>query len=294
MASQSILSTHISGCGIFVSVATRTGSTGCCSTAIRCFNTGSWTKAIGRTEILTAPTDEALRFDIEMTKRLGFNLARKHVKVEPARWYYWCDKLGLLVWQDMPSAEKMIRPGQPDIERSPESATGYDLELKAIIDSLRNHPSIVMWVPFNEGWGQFDTERVVNWLKGYDPSRLVNQASGWVDRGVGDVNDIHIYPGPATLPPEPNRAIVLGEFGGLGGGERQQKLTHGVTSSEKSFGRRSLAANLAERRFFDRRVNGRAAHLRAKRGGIPSPPRAANGRARSLPHAYRAGPGAAV
>jgi hypothetical protein len=166
--------------------------------------------------IYTAPTDEALKYDIEITKKLGFNMIRKHVKVEPDRWYYWCDKLGMLVWQDMPSGDKSIPPNKPDIQRSPESAKQYETELKAMIDGLRNHPSIVMWVVFNEGWGQFDTKRITEWTKKYDPTRLVNCASGWQDRGVGDVHDWHVYPGPGSPQPEANRAAVLGEFGGLG------------------------------------------------------------------------------
>ena len=166
--------------------------------------------------LYTAPTDEALRYDIEVTKKLGFNMARKHVKVEPARWYYWCDKLGLMVWQDMPSGDRYITPGDGDIQRSDESARQFELELKRIIDTFGNHPSIVMWVLFNEGWGQYDTQRLTKWVKQYDPTRLVNSASGWADRGVGDVHDIHKYPGPTSPQPEPNRAAVLGEFGGLG------------------------------------------------------------------------------
>ncbi len=166
--------------------------------------------------LYTAPTDEALKYDIEMTRKLGFNMARKHVKVEPDRWYYWCDKLGLLVWQDMPSGDRSIGGGQPDIVRTKESAAQYELELKNMIDGLRNHPSIVMWVVFNEGWGQFDTARITKWTKEHDPSRLVDCASGWQDREVGDVHDIHSYPGPSTPPPEDHRAAVLGEFGGLG------------------------------------------------------------------------------
>ena len=166
--------------------------------------------------LYTAPTDKALRFDIKMTKKLGFNLARKHVKIEPDRWYYWCDKLGLLVWQDMPSGDQYIRPNDPDIHRSPESAAEFEQELTALVAGRGNHPCIVMWVPYNEGWGQWDTTRVVGLLKKLDPSRLVDDASGWTDRGVGDVNDLHKYPGPGSPEPEPNRAAVLGEFGGLG------------------------------------------------------------------------------
>ncbi len=166
--------------------------------------------------LYTAPTDEALRYDIEVTKKLGFNMARKHVKIEPARWYYWCDKLGLLVWQDMPSGGEYIGPDDPDAVRSEESARIYTTELFEMIDQFSHHPSIVVWVPFNEGWGQFKTEEITNLIMTKDPTRLVNPASGWTDRGVGDIHDIHAYPGPAMPEPEEKRAIVLGEFGGLG------------------------------------------------------------------------------
>ena len=166
--------------------------------------------------LYTAASDAALRYDVEATKQLGFNMLRKHVKIEPERFYYWCDKLGVLVWQDMPSGDRYIRGQDADLKRSAESAAQFDLELKNMIDAFHNHPSIIMWVPFNEGWGQSDTPRIVDWIKKYDPTRLVNNASGWTDRGVGDVNDIHRYPGPGMPKPEPKRAIVLGEFGGLG------------------------------------------------------------------------------
>ncbi len=166
--------------------------------------------------LYTAPTDEALKYDIEITKRLGMNMARKHVKIEPDRWYYWCDKLGLLVWQDMPSGDRYIGSRDPDIVRTEESAKQFELELTRMIETFYSHPCIVMWVPFNEGWGQFDTPRIVDLVRKLDPTRLVNNASGWTDRGVGDVIDIHSYPGPAAPRLEANRAGVLGEFGGLG------------------------------------------------------------------------------
>jgi hypothetical protein len=166
--------------------------------------------------IYTAPTDEALRYDIEISKKLGFNMLRKHVKIESRRFYYWCDKLGILVWQDMPSGDKYIGGRDPDLNRSDESARQFEFELTRLIETKFNHPSIIMWVAFNEGWGQYNTGRIVNLIKELDPTRLVNNASGWSDRGVGDVHDIHHYPEPRTPEPEENRAIVLGEFGGLG------------------------------------------------------------------------------
>jgi len=186
--------------------------------------------------LYTAPTDEALRFDIEATKKLGFNMSRKHVKVEPARWYHWCDRLGLLVWQDMPSGDRSVAPGRGEITRTKESAEQFELELKRMLDSLRHFPCIVMWVVFNEGWGQYDTVRLTKWVKEYDPTRLVNCASGWNDMRVGDVHDIHVYPGPGSPKPEPSRAAVLGEFGGLGLG------VDGHTWSKQTWGYRGTAS----------------------------------------------------
>jgi hypothetical protein len=185
--------------------------------------------------LYTAPTDEALKYDIEVTKKLGMNLARKHVKVEPDRWYYWCDKLGLLVWQDMPSGDRGIGGKDADLKRTEESAQQYDTELTRIIEAFRNHPSIVMWVPFNEGWGQFDTPRVVDMIRKLDPSRLVDNASGWTDRSVGDVMDVHSYPGPAVPRIEEKRAVVLGEFGGLG-----LPLSGHTWQQDKNWGYRSF------------------------------------------------------
>ncbi|MAT53182.1 MAG: hypothetical protein CMN32_01795 [Saprospirales bacterium] len=159
--------------------------------------------------LYTAPTEEALIHDIATAKNMGFNLLRKHVKVEPQRWYYHCDRLGMLVWQDMPSAAN----------NSVTSRKKFRVEMKAMVDALFNHPSVVMWVPFNEGWGQFNTDRFVVELKNWDPTRLVDNASGWTDSGFGDVIDIHSYPEPKAPSAEeagPDRARVLGEFGGLG------------------------------------------------------------------------------
>ncbi len=175
--------------------------------------------------LYTAPTDEALRYDIEVTKMLGFNTARKHVKVEPARWYYHCDRLGLLVWQDMPNgnlrrgSEGNLRVGPADPEdaqRPEDSAAQFEAELAELVDAFSFFPSIVMWVPFNEGWGQYDVERIDRFVRERDPTRLVNTTSGWTDRGIGDVYDAHMYPGPGMERVTPGRATLLGEFGGLG------------------------------------------------------------------------------
>jgi hypothetical protein len=170
------------------------------------FEVGTLDQGFWPDGIYTAPTDEALRSDIEFLKKVGFNLTRKHVKVEPDRWYYWCDKLGLLVWQDMPSGNNSTLEGRRDFEN----------ELLRMVEGLGNHPSIVMWVLFNEGWGQYDTGQLAAWLKDMDPSRLVDNASGWTDMRAGDVIDMHNYPGPNSPLPEPHRAAVLGEYGGLG------------------------------------------------------------------------------
>ncbi len=166
--------------------------------------------------LYTAPTDEALKFDIEITKELGFNMCRKHVKVEPARWYHWCDKLGLLVWQDMPNGDRNIGRDRPDIERTAASEAIYRKEWQAIVNATKHFPSIVAWVPFNEGWGQFKTNEILDWSRTLDSTRLIDGPSGWVDRKGGDMIDAHIYPGPGMLPIEEKRASVLGEFGGLG------------------------------------------------------------------------------
>lgn len=177
--------------------------------------------------LYTAPSDEALKFDIEKTREMGFNMIRKHVKVEPARWYYYCDKLGMLVWQDMPSGDlgnrwdsrPFITGRATDKNRTPESEKIYRTEWNAIIDALYNFPCIIVWTPFNEAWGQFKTEEIVNWTMKKDPSRLLNTASGGNFFPVGHIIDLHNYPEPAM--PEAQffgskQAIVLGEFGGLG------------------------------------------------------------------------------
>lgn len=164
--------------------------------------------------IYTAPTDEALRSDIEQAKNLGFNLIRKHIKVEPQRWYYWADKLGILVWQDMPSVnsylpQNAVRPAIDEPE--------FKSELHRLIVNHWNSPSIIMWVLFNESQGQHDTENLVKFIHDLDPSRLIDESSGDKHYGFGDVIDRHSYP-PPNVPESKTQAIVIGEFGGIGYG----------------------------------------------------------------------------
>ncbi|MEJ5962196.1 glycoside hydrolase family 2 protein [Pedobacter immunditicola] len=179
--------------------------------------------------LYTAPTDEALAFDVVKTKEMGFNMIRKHIKVESARWYYHCDQLGMLVWQDMPSGDIYPfywdqKPGQVsgkplDKERSALSEESYRTEWNNIMSALHHFPSIVMWVPFNEAWGQFKTMEVTKLTLDRDPSRLVNSASGGNYFPVGHVADLHNYPDPMMPAPMvfgDKQVLVLGEFGGLG------------------------------------------------------------------------------
>jgi beta-galactosidase/beta-glucuronidase len=172
--------------------------------------------------LYTAPTDDALKFDIQKTKDLGFNMIRKHVKVEPARWYMHCDRLGMIVWQDMPSGDRgpQWQPRQyfNGVEwlRSPESEANYRKEWKEIIDFLYSYPCVGVWVPFNEAWGQFKTKEIAEWTKQYDPSRLVNPASGGNHYPVGDMLDLHNYPHPELYLYDGQRPTVLGEYGGIG------------------------------------------------------------------------------
>jgi len=176
--------------------------------------------------LYTAPTDDALKYDIEISKELGFNMIRKHVKIEPARWYYYCDKLGILVWQDMPSGEhwsifkeikqRFINDKRFKGKRKYYAKQIFYNELESMINFLYNFPSVVVWIPFNEGWGQFDTEKVVEKIRILDPSRLINNASGYFDKGIGDIRDIHSYPNPKMPKKLQGRAAVVGEFGGLG------------------------------------------------------------------------------
>ncbi|MCQ2321065.1 MAG: beta-galactosidase [Bacteroidales bacterium] len=172
--------------------------------------------------LYTAPTDEALAYDVQKTKDFGFNMIRKHVKVEPARWYYHCDRLGIIVWQDMPSGDR--GPGWntkeyfqgPESLRSLESEENYKKEWTEIIAALKSQPCIGVWVPFNESWGQFKTPEIVEMTKKLDPTRLVNPASGGNFYQCGDILDLHHYPDPIMVLYDPTRATVLGEYGGIG------------------------------------------------------------------------------
>ncbi len=197
--------------------------------------------------LYTAPTDEALAFDVKELKAMGFNMIRKHIKVEPARWYYHCDKLGMLVWQDMPSGDlggndwsqhiRTLMPANQKVDdshilkiqeqglrfdkiRTQESEDIYHREWASIMNQLHNYPSIVVWIPFNEAWGQFKTREIAQWTINNDSSRLVNYASGGnFFLNAGPILDMHYYPGPAMPDPEiygQDHVLVLGEFGGLG------------------------------------------------------------------------------
>ncbi|MGQ8335469.1 sugar-binding domain-containing protein [Sunxiuqinia sp. A32] len=176
--------------------------------------------------LLTPPSAEAMRYDMEVLKDMGFNMLRKHIKVEPWTYYYYADSLGLLIWQDMVSGFKTAErneqhvkwDAESDWSRPKESADQVLYEMKEEIDQLKFFPSIVTWVIFNEGWGQFETKKVVDWSMEYDPTRIIDGVSGWTDRNCGNMYDVHQYPGPGMEPAaqNPGRVMVLGEFGGLG------------------------------------------------------------------------------
>lgn len=183
--------------------------------------------------LYTAPSDEALIADIALAKRLGFNMLRKHIKIEPLRWYYHCDRLGMLVWQDMPSGgtkqHKMWTLYTPHFgfrtlkdshytmlsRRKKDSRDLFEQEYKQMLDLLYNTVSIAMWVPFNEGWGQFDANRIAQLTKQIDPTRTVDHASGWHDQGGGDIHSLHVYFKPVKLKKDKfDRVTCLTEFGG--------------------------------------------------------------------------------
>lgn len=188
--------------------------------------------------LYTAPTDEALKYDIVKTKDFGYNMIRKHVKVEPARWYTHCDRLGILIWQDMPNGDQGPHWDMhhyfdgKEVTRSIESEQNFRKEWKEIMDYLMPYPSITVWVPFNEAWGQFKTQEITEWTQYYDPSRLVNSASGGNHYlKVGDILDFHKYPSPELMMYDNERITVVGEYGGIG-----MPLTGHLWQPDKNWG----------------------------------------------------------
>ena len=198
--------------------------------------------------LYTAPSDEALIYDIQLMKRLGFNMLRKHIKIEPMRWYYHCDRLGMLVWQDMPSGGgryNLLTISAPLItglhlkdshyrlfaRTDPDGRDSFRQELEEMIRQLQTCPCIVLWAPFNEGWGQFDAKQITRLVRKLDPTRLIDHASGWHDQGVSDVRSLHVYFKPYRFKPDKKgRAVVLSEFGGY------NLPVAGHTWNEKNFG----------------------------------------------------------
>ena len=196
----------------------------------------------------TAPSDEALIFDIQTAKDMGFNMLRKHIKVEPLRWYYHCDRLGMLVWQDMINGGGQYNPAvisAPLVtgihlsdknhklfaREDMEGRVEYETELNEMIDLLYNCPCIAMWVPFNEGWGQFDAARIAEKIANADPTRTIDHASGWHDQKIGDTKSLHVYFKKYDFKPDKlGRAVLLSEFGGY------NLRCGGHSFSEKDFG----------------------------------------------------------
>ena len=186
------------------------------------FNMGTLDQGYWPDGLYTPPSEEAMIYDINKLKELGFNTIRKHIKIEPYRYYYYCDKIGMLVWQDMPSGDRQNNKWEflklnagDDVNRSEESKNNYYKEWSEIIDNLKFFQCIIVWIPFNEGWGQFDTEKVVEFTKKQDYTRLINAASGGNHRICGNFLDLHSYPHPAQYLKVDNLINILGEFGGL-------------------------------------------------------------------------------
>ncbi|MEG2215149.1 MAG: glycoside hydrolase family 2 TIM barrel-domain containing protein [Oscillospiraceae bacterium] len=204
--------------------------------------------------LYTAPSDDALIFDIRTAKDMGFNLLRKHIKVEPLRWYYHCDRLGMLVWQDMPCGGGRYSPltvstplftgahmkdsaygrfGRSDAEGREE----FTAELRELVAHLYNCPCIAMWVPFNEGWGQFDAAENVAAILELDDSRTIDHASGWHDQGIGEIKSLHVYFDEYAYKPDKlGRCVVLSEFGGY------SHAVAGHAYSEKPFGYKKFSS----------------------------------------------------
>lgn len=214
--------------------------------------------------LYTAPSDEALIYDIQTAKAMGFNLLRKHIKVEPMRWYYHCDRLGMMVWQDMPSGGGKYRfstitlPLVTGIHRrdnhyrafaraSSQGRGEYIDELEEMVGQLFNAPSVVLWVPFNEGWGQFDSTLVMERLRALDPTRPVDPASGWHDQGAGELRSLHVYFKPFRFRRDRRcRALALSEFGGY------NLRVDGHCFNQKDYGYRRLPDAAALWRDFSR------------------------------------------
>ena len=187
------------------------------------FNMGVLDQGYWPDGLYTPPSEEAMIYDINKLKELGFNTIRKHVKIEPYRYYYYCDKIGMLIWQDMPSGDRQENKWEhhqlnagDDVKRSDESKNNYYQEWSEIINNLKFFQCIIIWVPFNEAWGQFDTEKVVEFTNKQDPTRLINSASGGNHRNCGNFLDLHNYPEPSQYLKVENLINILGEFGGLG------------------------------------------------------------------------------
>lgn len=214
--------------------------------------------------LYTAPSDEALIYDIQTAKAMGFNLLRKHIKVEPMRWYYHCDRLGMMVWQDMPSGGGKYRfstitlPLVTGIHRrdnhyrafaraASQGRGEYMDELEEMVGQLFNAPSVVLWVPFNEGWGQFDSTLVMERLRALDPTRPVDPASGWHDQGAGELRSLHVYFKPFRFRRDRRgRALALSEFGGY------NLRVDGHCFNQKDYGYRRLPDAAALWRDFSR------------------------------------------
>ena len=221
--------------------------------------------------LYTAPTDEALIFDIQKMKDLGFNMLRKHIKVEPMRWYYHCDRLGMLVWQDMPSGgtyqHKWMTLIVPNIgidkikdnnyklfsRKAEESRNQFWTEYKEMLNQLYNCVSIAMWVPFNEAWGQFDANQVAEWTKQFDPTRTVDHASGWHDQGGGDIKSMHVYFKPVRIKKDANRVLCLTEFGGYVYKDMAHSFNPDHTYSYRTF-KTQQAFNNGLKKLFERDV----------------------------------------
>ena len=213
------------------------------------FQTGLLDQGYWSDGLYTPPSDEAMVYDIRTMKELGFNMLRKHIKLEPLRWYYHCDRLGMLVWQDMVSGFESFDPLYTQVlpfigvqlKDTPSRRFGrageagrrqYERELEGTVELLYNCVSLCLWVPFNEGWGQFDAARMAEKVRALDPTRLIDHASGWHDQGAGDLRSYHVYYKPVRMKHDGRRALALTEFGGY------SLPLAGHYTTEKSFGYR--------------------------------------------------------